>query len=255
MQNNQQQGTFEGASSVDHDEIAKFSAMADAWWDPNGAFKPLHAITPLRIDYIRRHACAHFNRDAAMPTPLAGLTVLDIGCGGGLASEPMARLGAQVKGIDASGKNIAIASSHAQQQALAIDYQNTTAEEVAATGQTYDLVIALEIIEHVADVHLFLETLASLTAPGGMLVITTLNRTLKSLLMAKIGAEYVLRWLPIGTHDWHKFLRPSEIILPLQQHGMVQRDLSGMVYHPLTRDWSLDADDISVNYLVCLTRP
>jgi 2-polyprenyl-6-hydroxyphenyl methylase / 3-demethylubiquinone-9 3-methyltransferase len=241
-------------STVNAEEVAKFSAMADAWWDVAGKFKPLHDITPLRMGYIRDHATAHFLRDPASLTPLKGLSVLDVGCGGGLASEPLARMGAAVTGIDASAKNIAIARTHAEAQSVPVTYRCAPAETLVTEGATYDLVIALEIIEHVADVPAFLHALAALTRSGGMLVITTMNRTLKSLLMAKIGAEYVLRWLPIGTHDWNAFLRPSEISLPLQAYGFTQMDLSGMVYHPLSRAWSLSKSDVSVNYLLCFVK-
>ena len=235
-------------------EIAKFSAMADAWWNAHGAFRPLHEITPLRIGYIRDHAATHFLRDPAGITPLQELTVLDVGCGGGLACEPLARMGATVTGVDASEKNIAIAGAHAAQSGLSIHYRACTAETLVAEAGCFDIVLALEIIEHVADVEMFLKALAALTRPGGMLLLTTMNRTLKSLLLAKIGAEYVLRWLPIGTHDWNAFLRPSEISMPLQQLGCVQQDLSGMVYHPLKRIWSLSKNDVSVNYLLCFTK-
>jgi 2-polyprenyl-6-hydroxyphenyl methylase/3-demethylubiquinone-9 3-methyltransferase len=262
-------------STINADEVAKFSAMADAWWDVKGKFKPLHDITPLRIGYIRDHATAHFFcgsgesrirnqesrkekiHDSRFPIPdslLQGLTVLDVGCGGGLASEPLARLGASVTGIDASQKNISIARAHAEPHGLNITYRCAPAETLASEGATFDMVLALEIIEHVADVPAFLHALAALTRSGGMLVITTMNRTLKSLLQAKIGAEYVLRWLPIGTHDWNAFLLPSEISVPLQALGFTQTDLSGMVYRPLSRTWSLSTTDISVNYLLCFTK-
>ncbi len=241
------------ATTVDPEEIAKFSAMADAWWDEYGAFRPLHQITPLRIGYIRDQVCDHFLRDPGEVSTLKGMSVLDIGCGGGLASEPIARLGARVTGVDASEKNIAVASLHAEKSGLDIHYLHGSAEALVKEGKTYDLVLALEIVEHVADVPTFLTALAALTRPGGMMVVTTMNRTLKSLLLAKIGAEYVLRWLPVGTHDWNAFLRPSEISLPLQALGYRQKDLSGMVYHPVKRYWSLSKSDLSVNYLLCFT--
>jgi 2-polyprenyl-6-hydroxyphenyl methylase / 3-demethylubiquinone-9 3-methyltransferase len=241
-------------STIKAHEVEKFSAMADAWWDVRGKFKPLHDITPLRMRYIRDHATTHFLRDPASLKPLSGMTVLDVGCGGGLASEPLARVGATVTGVDASEKNIAIARTHAEAQRLNITYRCGAAEELVAEGASFDIVIALEIIEHVADVPAFLNALAALTRSGGMLVITTMNRTLQSLLKAKIGAEYVLRWLPIGTHDWNAFLRPSEISLPLQAHGCTQMDLSGMVYHPFSRQWRLSKTDISVNYLLCFAK-
>jgi 2-polyprenyl-6-hydroxyphenyl methylase / 3-demethylubiquinone-9 3-methyltransferase len=241
-------------NTIDAEEIAKFSALADRWWDEKGAFRPLHEITPLRIGYIRDHACEHFLRDPASPASLKGLNILDIGCGGGLASEPLCRLGANVTGVDASEKNIAVATLHAQEQGLDIRYHAASAEHLVTAGQQYDVVLALEIIEHVSDVPAFLEALSALTRPGGMLFITTLNRTFKSLMMAKIGAEYVLRWLPVGTHDWNRFLRPSEISLPLQHRGFKQLNLCGMVYHPLQRQWSLNKIDVSVNYLLCFLK-
>jgi 2-polyprenyl-6-hydroxyphenyl methylase / 3-demethylubiquinone-9 3-methyltransferase len=254
MQNNHNKTEKFTSNTVDDDEIAKFSAMADAWWDVHGAFKPLHDITPLRVGYVRDQVCEHFLRDPTATLPLQGLKLLDIGCGGGLASEPMCRLGANVTGVDASSKNISIAKHHAEQSGLDITYRATNAETLVGEGVQFDVVLALEIIEHVADVQAFLRAVTALTREGGIIVITTLNRTLKSLLMAKIGAEYVMRWLPIGTHDWNKFLRPSEIALPMRDMGCEQRDLTGMIYHPLKRTWSLSEDDVSVNYLQCFTR-
>ncbi len=240
--------------TVDETEIAKFSAMADAWWDAKGKFRPLHEITPLRIDYICNHVCAFMARDRRQSLPLDGLTILDIGCGGGLAAEPLSRLGADVTGIDASDKNIEVAKAHAAQSGLDIQYIAGRAETLCEQQKHYDVVLALEIIEHVADVDAFLRCIYDLTNDGGVIIVTTLNRTLKSLLTAKIGAEYVLRWLPVGTHDWNKFLQPSEIVMPLMQYGCKQRDLTGMVYHPFSRSWSLDKDDVSVNYLLCLQK-
>lgn len=239
--------------SVDPEEIERFSRIAEEWWDEKGKFRPLHMINPVRLGYLRAQIDSHFSGRRETDS-LSGLTLVDIGCGGGLISEPMARLGATVTGIDASEKNIKVASLHAERMGLSIEYLATTAEALRAEGRLFDVVFALEIVEHVADVPFFLETVAALVKPGGMLVMSTLNRTLKSLIMAKFGAEYVLRWLPIGTHDWNKFLRPSEIIAPLEGHGLTLTDLSGMVFSPLKNAWRIDAQDVEVNYLACFHR-
>jgi 2-polyprenyl-6-hydroxyphenyl methylase / 3-demethylubiquinone-9 3-methyltransferase len=239
------------ASTIDSEDVARFSAQADGWWDATGAFKPLHDITPLRIRYITEQIEAHI---AVKHSGIKQLAVLDVGCGGGLVSEPLARLDAQVTGIDASEKNIAVAKAHAAASQLTINYQSTTAEALATTGVQYDVVLALEIIEHVSDVSLFLHSLVTLCKPDGVIIITTLNRTLKSFALAIIGAEYIMRWLPIGTHNWKQFLRPSEIALPMEQHGCVQRDATGMTYNPLSREWKLNAQDLEVNYLMTFQR-
>lgn len=241
--------------SVDAEDVERFSRIAEEWWDPRGKFRPLHAINPVRLRYLRDQIEAHFGQTTQNNAPLAGLTLIDIGCGGGLISEPMARLGASVTGIDASEKNIAVAGLHAEKMGLSIDYRATTAEALRTQGATFDVVLALEIVEHVADVPFFLETVASLVKPGGLLVMSTLNRTLKSLVMAKFGAEYILRWLPVGTHNWNQFLRPSELIQPLEAHGLTLNDLSGMVFSPLKNEWQIDAKDVEVNYLACFAKP
>lgn len=235
--------------SVDDAEIERFSRIAEEWWDEKGKFRPLHALNPCRLRYLRAQIESRFGKAADGSAPLGGLTLVDIGCGGGLISEPMARLGSTVTGIDASEKNIKVASLHAEKMGLSIDYRATTAEALRAEGAQFDVVLALEIVEHVADVPFFLETVAALVKPGGMLVMSTLNRTLKSLVMAKFGAEYILRWLPVGTHDWNKFLRPSEIIQPLEAQGLTLANLSGMVFSPLKNAWRIDARDLEVNYL------
>lgn len=237
--------------SVDAEDVERFSRIAEEWWDENGKFRPLHRINPVRLRYLRERVEAHFGKSTEPSAPLSGLRLVDIGCGGGLIAEPMARLGATVTAIDASEKNIGVARLHAQQMGLTIDYQATTAENLRAQNQRYDIVLALEVVEHVADVAFFLETVSKLVKPGGLLVMSTLNRTLKSLLMAKIGAEYILRWLPIGTHDWNQFLRPSQIIEPLSQHGLHLLDLTGMVFSPLKNEWRLEQRDLEVNYLAC----
>lgn len=236
--------------TVDADDVARFSRIADEWWDEKGKFKPLHRINPLRIGYIRDHIAAHYNRPLSLSV-LSGLSLLDIGCGGGLISEPMARLGAQVTGVDASEKNIAVAALHAQKMGLAIAYEAGNAEMLAHAGRQFDIVLALEIVEHVADVPVFLAALGALVKPGGMLFMSTLNRTMKSYALAIIGAEYVLRWLPRGTHQWKQFVRPSELMTQLARHGLDTGNISGMVMHPLTQQWRLSPDDLSVNYVLC----
>jgi 2-polyprenyl-6-hydroxyphenyl methylase / 3-demethylubiquinone-9 3-methyltransferase len=241
--------TNENASTASKEEVARFTAMADAWWDPNGKFKPLHQINPVRIGYIRDFVCAHHGRDANADKPFDGLKLLDIGCGGGLLCEPMARLGAAVTGIDAGDKNIAIAKLHNEQSDLNIDYRHQLPEDLAKTKGTYDIVLNMEVIEHVADVDAFLAASASLLKPGGVMMLSTLNRTLKAFALAKVGAEYVMRWLPAGTHDWHKFVKPSELASALRPHDVDIKDITGMVYSPFKDEWSL-SQDIDVNYLV-----
>lgn len=237
--------------TVDADEIAHFATMADAWWDANGKFRPLHQMNPVRLAYIRDAMAAHFSRSATEDAAIfSGLSLLDVGCGGGLVCEPMSRLGAEVTGIDATGENIGIAQTHAEQAGLTITYQHKTAESLASDGHQFDVVLALEIVEHVADVPAFLDAITSLVKPGGLLFMSTLNRTLKSYAMAIVGAEYVLRWLPKGTHHWHKFLRPSELVLPLEARGFVTHGLTGLVYEPFSGRWRQDAQSLDVNYLL-----
>jgi 2-polyprenyl-6-hydroxyphenyl methylase/3-demethylubiquinone-9 3-methyltransferase len=241
-------------SSVDPEEVARFSALAAKWWDPTGAFAPLHKFNPVRLGFIRDRAAEHFGRDPKAREPFAGLRLLDIGCGGGLLSEPMARLGFQVTGADASARNIGTAKAHAEPQGLSINYRCATAEELLAEGAgPFDVVLNMEVIEHVADPREFLRTCAGLMAPGGLMIVATLNRTAKALLLAKIGAEYVLRWLPPGTHDWRKFLKPDEIRgfladVPVQVQGPF-----GVAYNPLADRWSIGADT-DVNYMMTVTR-
>ena len=228
--------------SVDPAEVAK-------WWDPEGTFKALHRLNPVRLGYIRDRAAGHFGREALEPKPLAGLKLLEIGCGGGLLSAPLCRLGAQVTGIDAGAENIAVAKHYAAGQGLAIDYRCTTAEALAAAGEAYDLVVTMEVVEHVADVPGFLAACCDLVRPGGALAAATLNRTPKSFLMAIVGAEYLLRWLPPGTHDWQRFLRPSELVGGLQGNGLRVQELAGVGYNPLTDSWRLTRDT-DVNYML-----
>jgi 2-polyprenyl-6-hydroxyphenyl methylase/3-demethylubiquinone-9 3-methyltransferase len=262
-------------NTVDHSEIEKFSAMASEWWNPHGKFKPLHAINPLRIEWIReRIQDSGFriqeesninspNPESRIPAPLKGIRLLDIGCGGGLISEPMARLGALVTGIDASEKNIAVAKLHAERSGLSIDYRCTTAEQLLEdSGKNispesrilnpvpFNVVLALEIVEHVADVDAFVAASAALLKPGGLMIYSTLNRTAKSFALAIVGAEYVLRWLPRGTHSFEKFLRPSELCAHLRHNNIEVTEMTGMVMSPLNFKWRMDAKDLGVNYLV-----
>lgn len=235
-------------TTADAEDVARFSRMAETWWDATGPFKPLHALNPVRMAFIRDHAAAQHGRDPLQSRPLRGLKVLDIGCGGGLLCEPLCRLGATVTGIDASQENIAIARSHAQAMGLTIDYRAALPEVLADEGLQFDLVVSMEVIEHVADVDGFVGAAAALTHPAGGVALATLNRTLKSLAMAKIAAEYLLRWLPVGTHDWRKFVRPSELAAGLRRTGLSVVDLKGVTYQPFNDDWVL-SDDLDVNYM------
>jgi 2-polyprenyl-6-hydroxyphenyl methylase/3-demethylubiquinone-9 3-methyltransferase len=240
--------------TVDPAEIERFSRIADEWWDPTGKFAPLHRLNPVRIGYIRDRVAAHWQRDALNGEPLKGLSLLDIGCGGGLMSEPMTRLGASVTGVDASARNIATASVHAARQDLAIDYREGTAEGLAESGAQFDVVLALEIVEHVADVDLFLRSCGRLVKPGGLLFLSTLNRTAKAWVLAIAGAEYVLGWLPRGTHDWKKFLTPAELSRSIRRAGLSVTALQGVSYKPLKDEWVLTGDT-GVNYMVVAVKP
>ncbi len=240
--------------TVDSAEVERFSRIADEWWDPRGKFAPLHQLNPVRIGYIRDRAAVHWQRDALSGHPLDGLSLLDIGCGGGLLSEPMTRLGAKVTGVDASGRNISVAALHAERQDLSIDYRQGTAEALADSGAQFDIVMALEIVEHVSDVDLFLRSCGSMVKPGGLLFLSTLNRTAKAWAMAIAGAEYVLGWLPRGTHDWKKFLKPSEAVHGLRGGGIDAQEIVGVVYSPLSRVWSLNKNDLDVNYMLYGTK-
>jgi 2-polyprenyl-6-hydroxyphenyl methylase / 3-demethylubiquinone-9 3-methyltransferase len=233
--------------SVDAAEVAKFSALAAEWWDPKGKFAPLHKFNPVRLDFIRREAVAHFGRQGLKP--FAGLSLLDIGCGGGLLSEPMARLGFAVTGADASERNIGTAKAHADQSGLTIDYRAATAEELASEGLAFDVVLNMEVIEHVADVGAYLAACARLLKPGGITIVATLNKTLKALALAKIGAEYVLGWLPRGTHDWNRFIPPAELCVKLEESGLTILKRQGVSFDPLNWDWRL-SKDVDVNYMV-----
>ncbi|WP_044564304.1 bifunctional 2-polyprenyl-6-hydroxyphenol methylase/3-demethylubiquinol 3-O-methyltransferase UbiG [Azospirillum sp. B4] len=241
-------------TTVDPGEIQRFSAIAAEWWDETGKFRPLHKLNPVRLEYIRDRICAHFGRDPLAPRPLTGLRLVDIGCGGGLLSEPLARMGADVVGIDAAERNVKTAATHAAETGTPVDYRHTTAEDLVAAGETFDAVLSLEVVEHVADVPLFLGSLAALVKPDGLLVMATLNRTPKSYLMAIVGAEYVLRWLPRGTHDWRKFLKPSELAAGLRGTGLAVREVMGLTYSPFSDRFRLDARDLDVNYLLWASR-
>ena len=241
-------------SSIDPAEVAKFQAMSQEWWDPQGKFKPLHMLNPTRLDYVTTQIAAQFGRDRDAALLFEGLTVLDIGCGGGLMSEPLARLGATVTGADAAPENTAIAAPHAKEQGLDIDYRATTSEALAAEGHSYDIVMALEIVEHVADPAEFIATCRDLVKPGGMLIQSTLNRTMRSFGAAIIGAEWVMRWLPKGTHDWNRFITPDELAAMTQATGMQVVDRCGMVFNPLGFSWSLSHRDLSVNYALTALR-
>jgi 2-polyprenyl-6-hydroxyphenyl methylase / 3-demethylubiquinone-9 3-methyltransferase len=244
----------ETAATVDPEEIERFAAQAEAWWDPEGSFRPLHQLNPTRLGFARRHLAAHFGRNSSSLRPFEGLGLLDIGCGGGLVAEPMRRLGFRVTAVDADPKAIAVARAHARAVGLAIDYRIDTAESLTETDQRFDVVLALEIIEHVADPDVFLGSVGVLLKPGGAFIGATLNRTARSFASAIIGAEYVLGWLPRGAHDWRKFKRPSEIVLGLRRHGLRTTRLAGVSYDFSRRDWSL-SQDLEVNYMVMAVRP
>jgi 2-polyprenyl-6-hydroxyphenyl methylase/3-demethylubiquinone-9 3-methyltransferase len=241
-----------GYTTVDPAEIARFAALAESWWDPAGKVKPLHRLNPVRLGFLRNRLTAHFGRDPAALHPFDGLRLLDIGCGGGLVAEPMARLGFAVTGIDAAAETVATARVHAGQSGLAIDYRAMAAETLVAAGERFDVVLALEIVEHVADLDVFLAAAAALVRPGGAFVAATLNRTAKSYLLAIVGAEYVLGWLPRGTHEWRKFVRPSELAAVLRRNRLRIQEIAGVTYNPLADSWSLSAD-IDVNYMVFAT--
>ena len=243
------------ANTVDPAEVAKFEAMAAEWWDPNGKFKPLHMLNPCRLDYITTQIAARFGRDLTQNKPLKNLRILDIGCGGGLLSEPMARLGADVIGADAAAGNIPIAQVHAKQSNLDIDYRHTTAETLAEAGEQFDVVLNMEVIEHVADPLAYLQACQTLLKPGGIMLCSTINRNPKSYMMTIIGAEHVMRWLPVGTHDWNKFITPDELQDLIRNAGLTPTDRKGFVFNPLNWGWSLSTRDLSVNYVTTSKKP
>ncbi len=237
------------ATTIDQAEIDRFSALAREWWNPAGKFRPLHKFNPVRLEYIRDSVCSHFDRDPHGEKPFDGLRLLDIGCGGGLLCEPMARLGATVIGADASETNIEVAKIHAAQSGLKIDYRATTAEALAEAGEKFDVVLNMEVIEHVADVEFFAIKCAEMVKPGGLMFVATINRTLKAYALAIVGAEYVLRWLPRGTHQYEKLVRPSELEEVLAKGSMTIIDRSGVVYNPIADRWQ-KSRDMDVNYMV-----
>ena len=241
-------------TTINTEEVEKFGRLADEWWDPKGKFKPIHKFNPVRLAYIREHALSHFGKDGSVRRPLEGLRVLDIGCGGGLLCEPLARLGATVLGADAAERNIAVAKLHADQSGLTIDYRATTSEGLAAAGEQFDIVLNMEVVEHVDNVPLYMKSCADLVAPGGLIFTATINRTLRALGLAIFGAEYVLRWLPRGTHSYEKFLTPDEIRALLTRNGLRVTDQTGVVYHPLADDWRM-SPDMGVNYMVLAEKP
>ena len=247
--------TETATNTVDAAEIAKFEAMAAEWWDPEGKFKPLHMLNPCRLDYITAQIAAEFARDLDAARPFEGLRILDIGCGGGLLCEPMARLGAEVVGVDAAPRNIPVARIHAEQSGLTIDYRVGTAEALAEAGERFDVVLNMEVVEHVADPQGFLTACRTLLKPGGLHLCSTINRNPKSFAMAIVGAEYVMRWLPKGTHEWRKFITPDELFAMLQKAGLDPVDRKGYQFNPITWSWRISDRDLSVNYVTAATRP
>jgi 2-polyprenyl-6-hydroxyphenyl methylase/3-demethylubiquinone-9 3-methyltransferase len=235
--------------TVDHDEVARFSRLAGQWWDPQGPMAALHKFNPVRLAYIRDNAAARFERDPKRLDSLAGLRVLDIGCGGGILCEPLARLGASVTGVDPAQNNIAAAQQHAARSGLAVDYRCSSAESLAEAGEVFDVVLAMEVVEHVTDVGLFVELAAGMVRPGGLMFVATLNRTAKSFALAIVGAEYILRWLPRGTHQWDKFVTPDELESALERGGLNRIAKAGVIYNLFADRWQLAAD-MDVNYMV-----
>lgn len=246
--------TSAAPSSIDPEDVARFSAIAAEWWDPTGKFAPLHVFNPVRLAFIREQALARFGRDPRARAPFEGLRLLDIGCGGGLLSEPMRRLGFSVTSIDASDRNIGVAKAHAAEMGLEIDYRCATAEALVEAGDgPFDLVLTMEVVEHVTDPGAFLRSCVQLLAPGGLMIVATLNRTLKALALAKVGAEYVLRWVPPQTHDWRKFLHPDEIRVFLQDEPVEVAGPFGVGFNPLSGRWSR-TKDADINYMMTVTR-
>ena len=245
---------LEHSPTVDAAEVARFSALAATWWDTRGKMAPLHKLNPIRLGYIRDAVCQQFGRDPKRVGCLTDLRILDIGCGGGILSEPLARLGAAMVGADPSETNIEVAKRHAAESGLAIDYRAATAEQLSEAGERFDVVLAMEVVEHVADVDLFVRKCADTVKPGGLLVAATLNRTIKSFALAIVGAEYILRWLPIGTHQWDKFITPAELETTLEEAGLRVLAESGVVYVPIADRWRL-SEDTDVNYMMVACKP
>ena len=242
-------------TTVDDGEIAKFEAMAAEWWDEGGKFKPLHMMNPVRLAYITRQIAGEYGRDLNADRPFEGLRILDIGCGGGLLCEPMARLGATVVGADAAPRNIPVAQIHARQSGLDIDYRHTTAEALAKAGEQFDVILNMEVVEHVADPQAYLNACAALLKSGGLHLCSTINRNAKSFAMAIVGAEWVMRWLPKGTHEWSKFITPDELFELMHKAGLNPVDKTGYVFNPITWDWSMSERDLSVNYVTAALKP
>ncbi|MEE9374859.1 MAG: bifunctional 2-polyprenyl-6-hydroxyphenol methylase/3-demethylubiquinol 3-O-methyltransferase UbiG [Rhizobiaceae bacterium] len=241
-------------STVDQSEIDHFSSLAQEWWNPTGKFKPLHKFNPVRLTYIREKLCQHFDRDPKSPNTLKGLRILDIGCGGGLLSEPVAKMGARVVGADAGETNIEVAKIHAKQSNIKVDYRTTTAENLAANNEKFDVVLNMEVVEHVADVELFMTACASMVKPGGLMLVATINRTFKAKSLAIFMAENVLRWLPKGTHQYEKLVTPSELVDPSEAQGLHLIEKIGVSYNPINDSWSR-SNDLDVNYMVLFERP
>jgi len=239
--------------TLDRDEVVRFARLSGEWWDERGSFRQLHRINPVRLAYIRDQLCQRFGRDAKQAANLSGLSMLDIGCGGGLVCEPLARLGARVTGIDPAAENIAAAKAHASAAGLNIAYEVATAEELAARGRRYDVVLLLEVVEHVPDVPAFIKTVAPLVKPGGMMILSTLNRTLKAYALAIVGAELILRWLPVGTHQWQRFVKPEELASALTAEGLTLAGTEGLIYDPFSDEWRLGSDT-DVNYFAAAMR-
>lgn len=239
--------------TIDHEEVARFAALAGDWWNPRGKMAPLHKFNPVRLAFIRDQACAQFGRDAKALDCLKGLHILDIGCGGGIVSEPLARLGAAVTGIDPAAENVEAARLHAEKSGLTIDYRATTIEALADKGETFDIVIASEVVEHVADLDLFIRSASATVKPGGLMIVTTINRTLKSFALAIVGAEYVLRWLPVGTHSWEKLVTPAELEAAIAAGGLEVVEESGIMYDVFNDRWKASSD-MDVNYMLAAER-
>ncbi len=246
---------MDSTKTVDPNEVAKFEAMAAEWWDTEGKFKPLHMLNPCRLDYITDQIAVEFGRDLTQKLPFKGLRILDIGCGGGLLSEPMARLGATVVGADAAAGNIPVAQVHAKQSGLDIDYRHITAEQLAEDGEQFDAILNMEVIEHVADPQAYLDACHDLLKPNGLMLCSTINRNPKSYLMAIIGAEHIMRWLPKGTHEWDKFITPDELFELIKTAKLTPVDRKGFVFNPIAWSWSISDKDLSVNYVAASTKP
>ena len=244
----------EKATTIDDAEVARFSAIAAEWWSPTGKFRPLHKFNPVRLTYIKEQVCQHFNIDPSKPKPFEGLRILDIGCGGGLLCEPMARLGAEIVGADASNTNIEVAKIHAEQTGVTVDYRATTSEDLAAAGEKFDIILNMEVVEHVADVDLFMTSCCEMVKPGGLMFMATINRTAKARMLAIFMAEKVLRWLPVGTHEFEKLVKPEELEEAFTKGGMSLLDESGVTYNPVLDRWS-KSKDMDVNYMMLATKP